>query len=126
MGTGGQTTMPGSATARTPRSSSTSRPRTLYTEAAIAHLSGLRERLFEEIKSRIEETDLSVPVQKGPWWYLTRTTEGLAYPIHCRVPAVGPGREPGVPPMPDEADLAPGPVARRAGDARRERLGKGP
>ena len=80
-----------------------------YTESAIAHLSGLRERLFEEIKSRIEETDLSVPVRKGPWWYLTRTVEGLSYPIHCRVPVDGPGREPGVPPMPADDDLAPVP-----------------
>jgi oligopeptidase B len=76
-----------------------------YMEAAIAHLTGLRERLFEEIKSRIEETDLSVPVKKGPWWYLTRTVEGLAYPIHCRLPVEGPGREPGVPPMPADRDL---------------------
>ncbi|MFZ0668585.1 MAG: S9 family peptidase [Acidimicrobiales bacterium] len=72
-----------------------------YTEAATAHLDGLKDLLFEEIKSRIEETDLSVPVRKGPWWYLTRTVEGLAYPIHSRVPLEGPGREPGVPPMPD-------------------------
>lgn len=72
-----------------------------YTERATAHLTGLRDRLFEEIKSRIEETDLSVPVRRGPWWYLTRTVEGLSYPIHSRVPVDGPGRVPGVPPMPD-------------------------
>ena len=35
-----------------------------------------RGDLTDEIKSRIEETDLSVPVKKGPWWYLTRTSEG--------------------------------------------------
>src|ERR1700722_5817214 len=73
-----------------------------YTEAAVGHLSGLRDQLFTEIKSRIEETDLSVPVRKGPWWYLTRTTEGLSYPIHCRVPLEGPGRSPDVPPLPDD------------------------
>jgi oligopeptidase B len=80
-----------------------------YTDAAIAHLSDLRERVFSEIRSRIEETDLSVPVKKGPWWYLTRTTEGLAYPIHCRVPVDGPGRLPDVPPMPDEGSDNEGP-----------------
>jgi oligopeptidase B len=73
-----------------------------YTDRAVAHLGGLRQELFEEIRSRIEETDLSVPVRKGPWWYLTRTTEGLSYPIHCRVPLHGPGRERDVPPMPGE------------------------
>ena len=58
-----------------------------YTEAAIAHLSDLRERIFTEIKSRIEETDLSVPVRKGPWWYLTRTSAGSLLPH----PLQGPG-----------------------------------
>ena len=36
----------------------------------------LRERLYEEIRARIEETDLSVPVRHGPWWYYERTIEG--------------------------------------------------
>ena len=27
---------------------------------------------------------MSVPVRHGPWWYVTRTVEGLDYPIHCR------------------------------------------
>ena len=50
--------------------------------------------LFEEIKARIVETDLSVPVRKGPWWYYERTVEGLDYAIHCRLPVQGPGRDP--------------------------------
>jgi oligopeptidase B len=58
-----------------------------WTEAAMAHTEDLQERLFEEIKARIRETDLSVPVRKGPWWYYTRTEEGQQYPIHCRTPA---------------------------------------
>src|SRR5580698_10631954 len=78
-----------------------------YTHSTVEHMAGLREQLFEEIKSRIEETDLSVPVRKGPWWYLSRTAEGLSYPIHCRVPVDGPGRTPDVPPMPDESSDAP-------------------
>ncbi len=44
----------------------------------------LRETLFGEIRSRIQETDLSVPTRKGPWWYVTRTEEGRNYAIHCR------------------------------------------
>ena len=55
-----------------------------YTEASLAHLATFRERLFQEIKSRIQETDLSVPARKGPWWYLIRTEEGRQYPVSCR------------------------------------------
>jgi len=58
-----------------------------WTETTLAHLSDTREQLFEEIRSRIVETDLSVPVRRGPWWYYGRTVEGLSYPIHCRRPA---------------------------------------
>ena len=44
----------------------------------------LTERLFEEIKSRVQETDVAVPVRKDGWWYTARTHEGLSYPVHCR------------------------------------------
>ncbi|MEY2968380.1 MAG: hypothetical protein RIQ64_1007 [Actinomycetota bacterium] len=40
--------------------------------------------VFGEIKSRVIETDMSVPVQHGDWWYVSQTHEGLAYPVHCR------------------------------------------
>ncbi len=49
----------------------------------------LRERLFQEIKSRIKETDLSVPSRKGGWLYYGRTVEGAQYGIHCRRPVPG-------------------------------------
>ena len=55
-----------------------------YAERWFAPLQPLRERLFEEIRSRTKETDLSVPVPYGPWDYYVRTEEGLDYPIHCR------------------------------------------
>lgn len=45
---------------------------------------GLVDELFDEIKSRIQETDQSVPTRKDGWWYVTRTEEGRDYPIHCR------------------------------------------
>ena len=60
-----------------------------WTEAATAGQEALREALFGEIKDRTLETDLSVPVRDGAWWYLTRTEEGKAYPIHCRRPDDG-------------------------------------
>jgi oligopeptidase B len=49
------------------------------------HLKPLEDELFEEIKARIEETDISVPVRRGSWWYFDRTREGLNYPISARV-----------------------------------------
>lgn len=58
-----------------------------YTDRATAHLATMRERLFQEIKDRVLETDLSVPAKHGPWWYLTRTLEGHQYGIVCRRPA---------------------------------------
>jgi oligopeptidase B len=61
-----------------------------YTEAATAHTADLRQRLFDEMVARIEETDLSVPARKGPWLYYSRTVEGSSYGIHCRRPADGP------------------------------------
>ena len=42
------------------------------------------DTLFDEIKSRVQETDMSVPVSHGDWWYVSRTVEGLDYQIHCR------------------------------------------
>ena len=44
----------------------------------------LVDTVFEEIKSRVQETDLSVPVLHGGWWYVTRTIEGRSYPVFCR------------------------------------------
>ena len=48
------------------------------------HLEPLRDRLFDEIKARVQETDLSVPVRHGPWWYVNRSEEGMQYPKLCR------------------------------------------
>src|SRR5664280_2576347 len=58
-----------------------------YTEATMGGTVGLQAALFDEIVARIEETDLSVPVRKGPWFYYGRTVEGSNYGIHVRRPA---------------------------------------
>jgi oligopeptidase B len=60
-----------------------------YTEARTADLAPLRERIFDEIVSRTKQTDLSVPVREGAFWYYTRTVAGQQYRLHCRVPATG-------------------------------------
>ncbi|SLL97096.1 MULTISPECIES: S9 family peptidase [unclassified Actinoplanes] len=70
-----------------------------WTETATAHLADLREKVFQEIKGRTQETDLSVPSRKGGFWYYTRTEEGKQYGIQCRVP-VRPGETD--PPMGDD------------------------
>ncbi|WP_454042536.1 S9 family peptidase [Cellulosimicrobium sp. Marseille-Q8652] len=57
-----------------------------WTESRLAHLAPLRERIFEEIKGRTLETDLSVPVRQGDHWYYARTVEGRQYPLHARAP----------------------------------------
>jgi oligopeptidase B len=59
----------------------------------------LVETVFEEIKSRVQETDLSVPVLHGGWWYVTRTIEGKSYPVFCR------SRDAEVPDTPDSVIL---------------------
>jgi oligopeptidase B len=73
-----------------------------YAEAMTGHLEVLRARIFDEIKSRTQETDLSVPETYRGWWYYSRTFEGKQYPAQCRVRKVtGRGRpqlEPGVTP----------------------------
>ncbi|MFB7250407.1 S9 family peptidase [Microbacterium sp. NPDC056234] len=83
-----------------------------FTEEATAHLEGLRERIFEEIKGRVRETDLSVPTRRGDWWYYSRTEEGSQYGIHCRAAAAAddwtpPVLEPGIP-VPGEEILLDG------------------
>ncbi|MFS0893455.1 S9 family peptidase [Microbacterium sp. 179-I 3D3 NHS] len=85
-----------------------------YTEARTAHLAGLREQLFQEIKGRVQETDLSVPTRRGDWWYYSRTEEGAQYGIHCRAAAAPddwtpPRLEPGEP-VPGEVVLLDGNV----------------
>ena len=55
-----------------------------YADAFFTEHGELVEEIFQEIKSRVQETDQSVPVRHGPWWYVTRTIEGQSYPVFCR------------------------------------------
>lgn len=55
-----------------------------YTAAATAHTKDLQQAIFTEIKSRTLESDLSVPVRRGDWWYYSRTEEGRQYATSCR------------------------------------------
>lgn len=46
--------------------------------------SALQQSLFKEMVSHIKETDLSVPVRRGPFLYYYRTEKGKQYRIYCR------------------------------------------
>jgi len=76
-----------------------------YAQARTAHLTDLRETLFQEIRTRTQETDLSVPTRKGGYWYYTRTVQGQQYGIHCRR-AVEPGET--APPSTGDGSALPG------------------
>ena len=55
-----------------------------YTESKLAHTKKFQEKLFEEIKGRIKQTDMSVPYKYNDYYYLTRYEEGKEYPIYAR------------------------------------------
>jgi oligopeptidase B len=55
-----------------------------YAKAVMKPTESCQQRLYDEMLGRIQETDLSVPVFHGGYYYYTRTEEGKAYPIHCR------------------------------------------
>ncbi|MEV6070108.1 S9 family peptidase [Nocardia sp. NPDC052001] len=57
-----------------------------YTDAQTEKLRPLREKLFDEIKARTQETDLSLPTRMGGYWYYSRTFEGKQYGVSCRCP----------------------------------------
>ncbi|MFW2383067.1 MAG: S9 family peptidase [Acidimicrobiales bacterium] len=64
-------------------------------DAFSERLTSLRESIFNEIKSRVKETDLSVPIKKDRWEYYGRTEEGSQYGVHCRRLAALDGADPG-------------------------------
>lgn len=39
-----------------------------------AHLEPLQQKIFNEIKARTKENDLSVPTRQANWWYYSRTS----------------------------------------------------
>jgi oligopeptidase B len=71
-----------------------------WTAARTAHLADLRERLYEEIRVRTKETDLSVPTRNRGWWYYSRSFEGREYGASCRVPVTD--EDDWTPPVPAE------------------------
>ncbi|PWJ36145.1 S9 family peptidase [Sediminitomix flava] len=55
-----------------------------YTAEVMAPFKSLEDKLFAEIKGRIQEKDMSVPYLLNGYYYYTRYEEGQEYPIYCR------------------------------------------
>jgi oligopeptidase B len=77
-----------------------------HVEEETAYQEPLRQKIFDEIKARTKETDLSVPLRRGDWWYYGRSFEGKQYGVHCRCPISGP--DDWKPPVFDEHTAIPG------------------
>jgi oligopeptidase B len=74
-----------------------------HTDEVMRHTRPLQEQLYQEMRGRIRETDLSVPERLDGFLYYTRTEAGGQYPILCRRPAL--------PDAPEEVLLDPNPLA---------------
>lgn len=55
-----------------------------YTEAVMKPTEPLQKKLYDEMLSRVEETDVEVPYQEGDYFYYVRTKAGKQYQIRCR------------------------------------------
>jgi oligopeptidase B len=55
-----------------------------YREEITKALKPFEQKLYDEILSHIQQTDLSVPVRDGGYYFYSRTEEGKQYPIYCR------------------------------------------
>ncbi len=87
-----------------------------YCEAMTAHTAALRQRLYDEIVARIQQTDSTAPVPEGAWEYYSRTEEARQYPILCRRPR-GARDDSGEQAILDQNALAEGHGYLRVGDA---------
>ncbi|MDP9206265.1 MAG: oligopeptidase B, partial [Gemmatimonadota bacterium] len=55
-----------------------------YTTARMKHTEALQQKLYDEMLSRIKETDLSVPYRDNGYLYWTATEKGKSYPVYIR------------------------------------------
>ncbi len=55
-----------------------------YAEAWFGDRQAMVDEIFDEIRGRIAEDDISAPTPTGEWWYSARTIEGQSYPIYGR------------------------------------------
>ena len=64
-----------------------------YLRELTRHTAELEQRLFEEIKARIKQTDMSVPYREGDFLYYRRYEDAKEYRIYCRTPIDAEGEE---------------------------------
>ena len=55
-----------------------------YTEAVMKPTEAFQARLYDEMLSRIQETDVEVPYKQGEYFYYSRSERGKQYEILCR------------------------------------------
>jgi oligopeptidase B len=55
-----------------------------YADAVMKPTEGLQKKLYDEMLSRIKETDVEVPYKEGGYFYYLRTEAGKQYGIRCR------------------------------------------
>lgn len=55
-----------------------------YAEAMMEHTGPLQQKLAEEFRERIKQSDVSVPYQQNGYYYYARTEEGKQYPVYYR------------------------------------------
>lgn len=55
-----------------------------YCNIVLDHTKPLQDKLFNEMKSRIKEDDVSAPYFDNSYYYYYRTEIGKQYPIYCR------------------------------------------
>ena len=55
-----------------------------YTKKMMGHTNAFQEKLFEEIKGRIQEVDQSVPYFSRGYFFYVRYEEGKEYAVYCR------------------------------------------
>ncbi len=55
-----------------------------YLEQELAHIKDSRQRIFEELISRIQPEDASVPVLDNGYWYHYQYNKGSEYAVHYR------------------------------------------
>jgi oligopeptidase B len=55
-----------------------------YADAVMKPTEPLQKQLYDEMLSRIKETDSDVPYKEGDYFYYTRTEAGKQYGIRCR------------------------------------------
>ena len=55
-----------------------------YTSRKMQHTLNLQKKLYQEMRSKIKETDLTVPERKDDYLYYQRTEANKQYPVYCR------------------------------------------